>query len=1270
MNKKFFGALAFGALVAASTGTFVSCTDYDDDIDNLQEQINGLKDLTSRVSALESSVSAAQSAATGAQSAADAAKAAASAAQSTADAAKAAAAAAQQAADDLKARVEALETAGGNAEEIAAAKAAAEGAQQTADAAKVAAQEAKDAAAAAQQKADSIATEVDALKTEVAALKDAINGAGGDSTAPGFDASSLTAKLNALETRVANLIGNSVVSSIVFDGTLYMDGIESQEYVYFMYQPIKPVTLPAGPFVAWDGDPNNDATVQTFDPSEDKAKFNGNDANYLWETSAEWVGAMIRNEKVVNTVDYLVNPATAKVTLANLAMYGKDVTLVTRARSGVDYNVDVTNSVNAWAENVIDVKGHQARQITVPYTAAGAHETGIEDKDYNGNTYYNTLPAGLVSTVATPGAGEFVGTEFTGKYYCHDLEENGNTDYDNGENASDEGESNLFQLVANFQDGTKPSVESDYAMLYASPITPQAIAFTGATVDKHQVYGSQAGGAVVSGEVVTVAGCEQTATEKLHLYRTMQEAIENAPNFEVGYYKDQVDLKKYLEVHYNRYSKIKANTHKHAKWAYDEIGRYGLVWNYELVDWNHGKSGVADTYAHQSQFANPTAAKNGVMIPCKINADGSTNTAATTKADYAIIGKEPIIKVTVTDSNYGGAVVLIGFVKFKIVERQGVHDMGIIRTFDHTVNCSNFVSTVAFNTAWNEYQYNVLQEAVGLSYVEFNTLYKLDVNSNNWAYQYKKTGELDQDGNPVFELVGTDNVLVQCPRMTNTVGLIKEISNVQEVGDNDNGLQWQLSPCELRDIYLNRNGEASTYVRYVRKDPAHATKDPVYVAVKVKVGYEYPTVGSISDKLDEYWYQNEAVNGTLVSKPGNKAGNDESKMDGVRANVWEPTNGQTVTDLNFDYSLSSAWTGNKITFADAVSPASISGAKPYEYFYFHPATNHVTVGKYNLKVVSTAIDVDDLACTTAHSDCSTGSTPVCPSEVPVGNNAQEAIANVYQYAHDYYSKPSAGTLYQNDVVEIYEGGSFKGNLCTLDKVTGKIHYENNATAKEILNMYSHSAAQAYVYVGVYGLNETCPQYVDPMNGYTYTVHFLRPIECNEGNEKNLIDAHDNGDNFFAFDLFGDFKDWRDKNFVPNNIWYFYYYNVKAIKVDIPNATTTLNGSNGALLRDVTNEIILEHWDNTGTNKYADATNLTPAVFMPIVYGELEWAQGSNATQSDLEALMKEKFGYIVYHNNMGNVAPFKVTIPVTIEYDWGLLQTTEVTINIDNTIGN
>ena len=43
MNKKFLSAILFGALMVTSTGTFVSCKDYDDDIDNLQEQINNIE---------------------------------------------------------------------------------------------------------------------------------------------------------------------------------------------------------------------------------------------------------------------------------------------------------------------------------------------------------------------------------------------------------------------------------------------------------------------------------------------------------------------------------------------------------------------------------------------------------------------------------------------------------------------------------------------------------------------------------------------------------------------------------------------------------------------------------------------------------------------------------------------------------------------------------------------------------------------------------------------------------------------------------------------------------------------------------------------------------------------------------------------------------------------------------------------------------------------------------------------------------------------------
>ena len=121
MNKKFLSAILFGALMVTSTGTFVSCKDYDDDIDSLQGQVD------TNVSAI----------------------------------------------DALKSQLSSLQTAGDAAKaEAAAAKTAAEAAKKAGDEALAAAKEAE--AAVAQAKADAIAeaaNQVAALKAIVEANK-------------------------------------------------------------------------------------------------------------------------------------------------------------------------------------------------------------------------------------------------------------------------------------------------------------------------------------------------------------------------------------------------------------------------------------------------------------------------------------------------------------------------------------------------------------------------------------------------------------------------------------------------------------------------------------------------------------------------------------------------------------------------------------------------------------------------------------------------------------------------------------------------------------------------------------------------------------------------------------------------------------------------------------------------------------------------------------------------------------------------------------------
>ena len=100
MNKKFLSAILFGALMVTSTGTFVSCKDYEDDIKDVQEQVDANK---SALAALTSQATALQSALTAAQATAEAAKTAAAEAKKAGDDALAAAKAAEAAAADAKA---------------------------------------------------------------------------------------------------------------------------------------------------------------------------------------------------------------------------------------------------------------------------------------------------------------------------------------------------------------------------------------------------------------------------------------------------------------------------------------------------------------------------------------------------------------------------------------------------------------------------------------------------------------------------------------------------------------------------------------------------------------------------------------------------------------------------------------------------------------------------------------------------------------------------------------------------------------------------------------------------------------------------------------------------------------------------------------------------------------------------------------------------------------------------------------------------------------
>ena len=308
MNKKFLSVILFSALMVGTAGTFTSCKDYDDDIENLNKKTG---DLSTQLTTLQSALDAAKSDIAAAKSAADAAKEAAATAK--AEAIQAAVdkvnemlknAPSQEALDALKTQISAIET---NLATISG----------TVDA---------NAAAIAQLKIQMAAVEkykalIDANAEEVAKINGAIeiiNEAMKD-LATIADVEAIDDKVTAIAAQISSINDGLVtlltkeLRSLVFYPELYVGGIEATEYEAMRYMYMKTTTT---------------EVVEFNDEHQPAVKC------IITEPVANWNYAEDKTDVFapIDTVKYHMNPSSALVDkLSDLSFVSRETEYITRS---------------------------------------------------------------------------------------------------------------------------------------------------------------------------------------------------------------------------------------------------------------------------------------------------------------------------------------------------------------------------------------------------------------------------------------------------------------------------------------------------------------------------------------------------------------------------------------------------------------------------------------------------------------------------------------------------------------------------------------------------------------------------------------------------------------------------------------------------------------------------------------------------------------------------------------------------------------------------
>ncbi len=279
---------------------------------------------------------------------------------------------------------------------------------------------------------------------------------------------------------------------------------------------------------------------------------------------------------------------------------------------------------------------------------------------------------------------------------------------------------------------------------------------------------------------------------------------------------------------------------------------------------------------------------------------------------------------------------------------------------------------------------------------------------------------------------------------------------------------------------------------------------------------------------------------------------------------------------------------------------------------------------------------------------------------------------IQQTQQQYYDLATLGTNYyfrfadtQDDIVApdgtIYDltinstGSILYANntvIAKIDPATGVLDYQDNAIAKEVLNLWGHAYPNTYAKVTLVATYDDCDL---PLADETFNVRFLRPLDILPGNDANFIDAQANGSTVIVGDLFG-LSDWRDQvlivgtsgaytSAVENGCPLYDYYHIENMKVLLDEVTCNLNGSWNLL------------------------SSVAPAVELSVFDARSGSIQTSGVATVDISGVRELNTSSITYRNNEANVRDFDMIIPVEIEYAWGTLKG-EIKAHVDATMAN
>ena len=882
---------------------------------------------------------------------------------------------------------------------------------------------------------------------------------------------------------------------------------------------------------------------------------------------------------------------------------------------GVQYHMNPSNANTKFA----DIKGYNvlAPEIINYHTRAEANKLGVtspEKNDAGTQLFMNSngiLTAGL--QVAHP---ELLNETPTTK------------DYNDKENLPN---TIALQSATKDNSGNEATVTSDYALLQPEKAYVEVLVwgkkpmYARIAPDLNQTSAANRDG----DELGLETAC---AKNRVHVWDSPQEALADPDGAALEVYydsKEGIKISDYMALHAMKQNIKKAGyPYEQDTWSIEEAAKWGLTFEYNLVDYKVDGNKTAD-----SKFAKWVDKKNGQIRAWNVKYDETPQGETSPSA----IDREPLVQVLV---KRGDKVVLDGYILIHITKKPVAEaELPTTKIEKFPTAAANFDlcnDIDSYKTTWAQFNDYVLTQTLeGMEKNTFDSQYEPDLKSNSPI-------ETTASGNNVYELktfvLDANNKATESP-----LGLAKYYGNSQ--GTTNHVFAWRLAADEVEALTHHKTEFPVNVTRYVRYKAIEGSGAKYqYIYIKLSYDLTRDVVGSVTfaTKNKNYWFK---LDGTP-----NVTGADAKAF---VLDVKEPTDGGDIVTIN---------RGIRSTLVENIETGFTNGHK----YYFAPKATSVVAqdGKtYTVTPKSGAADV-----TYNKLYCKHVTAPVADEHVWDEATLDKTLE---ECAIDYNATKGAFT---NDKLYAECDGVYK-QIATLNQTTGEISLINNDFCQKVLNAVGYteghknittemSAWVAIVAPTKCGLAEKVAEGVN-------LASWQRPINLKATEEQQMVDANTNGNTIYLIDILKMF-DWRGEAngyMWGKNTWFWAYYNVKAITVDVTpsNVLTNMHYGTEHKLSEVTTLAELRTYPQMD-KKTTYTFNLRKANYLYGATNGFQYEAKNNALVKYMNE-NPEKFGAIYYKNNGDNVNEFYVKVPVTVEYEWGTFKTM-VKINIKTTLGH